>query len=210
MSENEAPEEITRLQRQIGFLVELDKAKAVFRQSYLTDGSRYENDAEHMWHLAICVLVLGEYASPSVDIVRVLKMVLLHDVVEIDAGDTYIYDEVARATQAAREARAADRLYGLLPADQGAELREIWEEFEARTTPESHFAAAVDRLQPVLLNLATQGRAWLEHGMTADRVCSVNAKIGVGAPGLWDYVRRLLDDAVARGWLLPPPDPASS
>ena len=207
MSDHRVPEELTRLQRQIGFLVELDKAKTVFRQSYLTDGSRHENDAEHMWHLALCVLVLAEYASPPVDIVRVLKMVLLHDVVEIDAGDTYIYDEVARATQAAREGRAADRLYGLLPADQGAELREIWEEFEARTTPESHFAAAVDRLQPVLLNLATEGRAWLEHSMTADRVRSVNARIGVGAPVLWRHVSGLLDDAVARGWLLPPPDP---
>ncbi len=204
-------EELSRLQRQIGFLVELDKAKTVFRQSYLTDGSRKENDAEHMWHLALCVLVLAEYARASVDVVRVLKMVLLHDIVEIDAGDTYIYDEVARATQAEREGRAADRLYGLLPPDQGAELREIWEEFEARITPEANFAAAVDRLQPVLLNLATEGRAWLEHGMTADRVRSVNSKIEVGAPVLWAYVSGLLDDAATRGWLLPTPDqsPAS-
>ncbi|MBW3614261.1 MAG: HD domain-containing protein [Actinobacteria bacterium] len=192
---------LTRLQRQIGFLVELDKAKSVFRQSYLTDGSRKENDAEHMWHLALCVLVLGEYAAEPVDLVRVLKMVLVHDIVEIDAGDTYIYDEVARATQADREGRAADRLYGLLPPDQEAELREIWEEFEARTTPESRFAAAIDRLQPVLLNLATEGRAWREHAMGADRVISVNSKMEAGAPALWEYVRELLHDAVSRGWL---------
>ncbi|MBW3556453.1 MAG: HD domain-containing protein [Actinobacteria bacterium] len=179
----------------------MDKAKSVFRQSYLTDGSRKENDAEHMWHLALCVLVLGEYAAEPVDLVRVLKMVLIHDIVEIDAGDTYIYDDVGRATQAEREGRAADRLYGLLPADQEAELREIWEEFEARATPESRFAAAVDRLQPVLLNLATEGRAWREHRMGADRVLAVNSKMEAGAPDLWDYVRQLLDDAVARGWL---------
>jgi len=194
-------EDLTRLARQIGFLVETDKAKSVFRQSYLADSSRKENDAEHMWHLALCVLVLGEYADPPVDLVRVLKMVLIHDIVEIDAGDTYIYDEVARATQAEREGRAADRLYGLLPPDQEAELREIWEEFEARVTAESRFAAAVDRLQPVLLNVAGEGRAWLEHAMSADRVRAVNSKVAEGAPVLWDYLSALLDEAVSRGWL---------
>ncbi len=193
--------ELSRLERQIGFLLELDKAKTIVRQSYLTDGSRKENDAEHMWHLALCVLVLAEHAADPVDVVRVLEMVLLHDIVEIDAGDTYIYDEVARATQAAREGRAADRLYGLLPPDQGAELRALWEEFEARATPESRFAAAVDRLQPVLLNLATEGRAWREHGMTADRVRAVNSAIASSAPALWDHLSGLLDDAVARGYL---------
>lgn len=192
---------MNRLERQIGFLVELDKAKDVFRQSYVTSGERKENDAEHMWHLALFVLVLAEHAGEPIDVVKVLKMVLLHDIVEIDAGDTYIYDEVAKATQAVREGRAADRLYGLLPPDQQAELREVWEEFEARVTPESRFAAAVDRLQPLLLNLATQGRAWRDHGMTADRVWAVNAKIAEGSPALWAYVEGLLQDAVARGYL---------
>ena len=194
-----------RLERQLAFLVELDKAKSIYRQSYLTDESRKENDGEHMWHLAMFVLVLAEHAAEPVDVGRVLKMVLIHDIVEIDAGDTYIYDEVAKATQAAREAAAADRLYGLLPPDQGEELRAIWEEFEERVTPESRFAAAVDRLQPLLLNLATRGRAWQEHGMTADRVRAVNSKIALGSPVLWEHVRDLLDDAVANGYL-PEPD----
>jgi putative hydrolase of HD superfamily len=192
---------VNRLEQQIGFLLELDKAKTIGRQSYLTNGERKENDAEHMWHLALLVLVLAEHAGEPIDAVRVLKMVLLHDIVEIDAGDTYIYDEVGKATQAVREGQAADRIYGLLPPDQEAELREIWEEFEARVTPESRFAAAVDRLQPLLLNLATEGRAWKEHGMTADRVWAVNRKIAEGSPALWAYVEGLLADAVARGYL---------
>ncbi|HEX2851303.1 MAG TPA: HD domain-containing protein [Acidimicrobiales bacterium] len=196
---------LDRLASQIGFLVELDKAKRIGRQSWLTDESRKENDAEHMWHLALFVLVLAEHATEPVDVAKVLKMVLLHDIVEIDAGDTYIYDEEARATQEARERAAADRIYGLLPPDQGANLRELWEEFEARQTPEARFAAAVDRLQPLLLNLATRGRAWKEHGMTADRVVAVNEKIGDGSRALWDYVRELLEDAVERGYLDPAP-----
>ena len=195
-----------RLGRQLAFLVELDKAKSVYRQSYLTDESRKENDGEHMWHLAMFVLILAEHAGEPIDVGKVLKMVLIHDIVEIDAGDTYIYDEVARATQAAREAAAADRLYGLLPPDQGEELRAVWEEFEARVTAESRFAAAVDRLQPVLLNLATKGRAWAEHAMTADRVRAVNEKIALGSPVLWEHVRGLLDQAVTDGYL-PEPDP---
>jgi putative hydrolase of HD superfamily len=133
-------------------------------------------------------------------------MVLLHDIVEIDAGDTYIYDDVAKATQAERERRAADRLYGLLPPDQSAEFRELWEEFEARTTAESRFAAAVDRLQPLLLNVAGEGRAWKEHGMTAARVVAVNSKIELGSPTLWAYAKALLDDAVRRGYLPDAPD----
>lgn len=190
-----------RLAQQLEFLLELDKAKSIVRQSYVTDGSRKENDAEHMWHLALFVLVLAEHAAEPLDVVKVLKMVLLHDIVEIDAGDTYIYDEKAKATQIVREAAAADRLYGLLPADQGAAFRSIWEEFEDRATPESKFAAAVDRLQPVLLNLATYGRAWQEHDMTDDRVRAVNSKIADGSPALWEHVRRLLDDAVEKGYL---------
>jgi putative hydrolase of HD superfamily len=195
-----------RLEQQIRFLVELDRAKSVLRQSYVTDGSRHENDAEHMWHLAMFVLVLAEHAAGPIDVGRVLEMVLLHDIVEIDAGDTYIYDEEAKATQEEREVAAADRIYGLLPPDQGDRLRRVWEEFEERRTPESRFAAAVDRLQPVLLNLATEGRAWHDHRMTADRVRAVNEKIALGSPALWDYVDELLTDAVERGYLLPEPD----
>lgn len=194
-----------RLHRQLDFLIEIDKAKSVLRQSYVCDGSRKENDAEHMWHLALFVLVLAEHANSAIDVLRVLKMVLVHDIVEIDAGDTYIYDTASRTTQEERESKAADRLYGLLPTDQAAELRAVWEEFEERHTPESKFAAAVDRLQPVLLNIASEGRAWRDHGITDDRVREVNSKIGLGSDALWDHVSQLLDDAVTAGHLSPAP-----
>ncbi len=190
-----------RLARQLEFLGEMDKAKSIFRQSYVSDGSRRENDAEHMWHLALFVLVLAEHADEPVDLLRVLQLVLVHDIVEIDAGDVFVYDDAARAGKAAAERAAADRLYGLLPADQGAELRSRWDEFEERSTPEARFAATVDRLQPLLLNLATQGRSWREHGVTADRVFARNAHIAEGSPRLWAHVRGLLEDAVAQGYL---------
>lgn len=196
-----------RLGRQIDFLLELDKAKSIVRRSYVTDGSRRENDAEHMWHLALFVLVLAEHADEPLDVVRVLKMVLVHDIVEIDAGDTFLYDDHLRASKVERELAAAERLYGLLPADQAVELREIWDEFEARATPEARFAASIDRLQPVLLNLATEGRTWREHGLTADRVRRANAGIADGSRALGAYVTGRLDEAVAAGYLSEaPPD----
>jgi putative hydrolase of HD superfamily len=196
-----------RLARQLAFLLELDKAKSILRRSYVTDGSRHENDAEHMWHLALFVLVLAEHAAEPIDVTKVLKMVLVHDIVEIDAGDVFVYDEAARAGKAAAEEAAADRLYALLPPDQGAELRGLWEEFEAKATPEARFAAAVDRLQPLLLNVATGGRSWQEHGITADRVFTLNARIGDGSPVLWDHVQVVLHGAVADGHLPPAPAP---
>ena len=197
--------DLGRLEQQLAFLLELDKAKTIIRRSYLTDGSRRENDAEHMWHLAMFVLVLAEHAGAPIDVAKVLKMVLVHDIVEIDAGDVFVYDEAARAGKAAAEAAAAERLYGLLPTDQGDRLRAAWEEFEAKETPEARFAAAVDRLQPLLLNLTTKGRSWREHGITADRVLALNARIADGSPALWEHVRTLSEDAVAAGYL-----PASS
>lgn len=197
---------MTRLEQQLAFLLELDKAKTVLRRSYLTDGSRNENDAEHMWHLAMFVLVLAEHAGEPIDATKVLKMVLVHDIVEIDAGDVFVYDEAARAGKAAAELAAAERLYGLLPPDQGAELRGLWEEFEAKATPEARFAAAVDRLQPLLLNITTEGRSWKEHGITADRVLALNAGIALGSPSLWTHVEALLHQAVADGHLPPAPD----
>ena len=195
-----------RLASQLEFLLELDKAKMVIRRSYLTDGSRRENDAEHMWHLALFVLVLAEHADEPIDVVRVLKMVLVHDIVEIDAGDTFLYDDHLRASKVERELAAAERLYGLLPGEQGAELRAIWEEFEAKSTPEARFAASIDRLEPVLLNLANEGRTWREHGLTADRVRQANAGIADGSRRLGRYVADRLDGAVAAGYLseLPP------
>ena len=197
---------MTRLEQQLAFLVELDKAKSVFRQSYVTDGSRKENDAEHMWHLAMFVLVLAEHAGEPIDVLKVLKMVLIHDIVEIDAGDAFVYDDAARLEKAALEAAAAERLYGMLPPDQGEELRLLWEEFEAKQTPEARFAGAVDRLQPLLLNVTTEGRSWQEHAVTADRVFDLNARIELGSPALWEHVQGVLHDAVRRGYL-PPPAP---
>jgi putative hydrolase of HD superfamily len=191
----------SRLERQLAFLLEMDKAKSVFRRSYVTDGSRFENDAEHMWHLALFVLVLAEHAGEPIDVTKVLKMVLIHDIVEIDAGDAFVYDEAARMAKAELELAAADRLYALLPPDQGDELRALWEEFEAKETAEARFAGAVDRLQPLLLNITTEGRSWQEHGVTSDRVLALNARIELGSPALWEHVQELLRDAVAKGYL---------
>ncbi|MBF0393478.1 MAG: HD domain-containing protein [Alphaproteobacteria bacterium] len=190
-----------RLSRQIAFVLELDALKQVLRQTLLLADRRQENDAEHSWHIAMMALLLAEHAAEPVDVGRVVKMLLIHDIVEIDAGDTFIYDEAGHADKEAREQAAADRLFGLLPADQGAELRALWDEFEARATPEARFAASIDRLQPLLHNVHTEGAAWRRHGVTADRVLARNAMIGDGAPVLWDYARRLIEQATDAGHL---------
>jgi len=190
-----------RLRQQLAFLLELDKAKSVYRQSHVTAEDRYENDAEHMWYLAMFVIVLAEHAGEPVDVLHTLKLVLLHDIVEIDAGDAYVYDEAAAAAKEAREIAAADRIYALLPADQRDEFRALWEEFEARETPEARFAGSVDRLAPLLLNHATEGRSWREHGITADRVRALNQRIELGSPALWKAARAIIDESVANGYL---------
>lgn len=194
-----------RLARQLAFVLEIDRLKSVLRRSLLTDGSRNENSAEHSWHIALMAVVLAEHAAEPVDVGRVVAMLLVHDVVEIDAGDTYVYDTVAAADKAEREERAADRLFGLLPADQAAEMRALWDEFERRETPEARFAAAIDRLQPILHNFATEGVAWRQHGVTADRVEAMNRHMGEGSEPLWEHARRLIADAVERGYLGPSP-----
>jgi putative hydrolases of HD superfamily len=190
-----------RLARQIAFIVELDKLKQVLRQTLLIDRSRRENDAEHSWHLATMVLVLGEYAAPEVDALRVLKMLLIHDVVEIDAGDTFLYDRAGADGQAAREALAADRLYGLPPADQGGALRALWQEFEDGVSPDARFARALDRLQPLLHNVHTEGAMWRAHGVRAADVLAKKAVIARGSPALWAYAETLIRDCIAKGWL---------
>jgi putative hydrolase of HD superfamily len=193
-----------RLEDQVRFLIEADKLKEVLRQTVTTRGRRPENDAEHSWHLCLLVLVLGEHANPpGVDVLRVLKMVILHDLVEIDAGDTFAYDAAGQAGQHEREARAADRIFALLPPDQAADFRAVWDEFEGRATPESRFAAAVDRFQPMLLNLATEGAAWARHGVTEDRVRARNAHIADGSTALWEYMSDQITKAVAAGHLAP-------
>lgn len=191
-----------RLDRQIEFLCAIDELKRVQRQTTLLDGSRRENSAEHSWHLALYAIVLAEYGG-GLDVHRVLRMVLVHDIVEIDAGDTFIYDEAGQADKQDRERRAADRLFALLPADQGGRLRAAWEEFEERRTPEARFAYAIDRLQPLLHNHRTAGAAWRRHGITAGQVAAKNAPIAAGAPRLWKLARSLIAESVRRGDLSP-------
>ena len=192
-----------RLSDQIRFILEIDKLKGVIRRSYLVGVERKENSAEHSWHLAVMAMILEEHANEAVDIGRVIQMALLHDVVEVDAGDVYCYDTAAWAEKEEKERAAADRLFGLLPSDQGRELRALWEEFEARQSPDAKFAAALDRLMPLMHNYHTNGRAWLEHGVRRAQVTERNSPIGEGSAKLWEIAEGLIEDAVAKGYLLP-------
>jgi putative hydrolase of HD superfamily len=198
-----APAPSARLEQQVRFILEVDRLKEILRQTVLTQSRRRENDAEHSWHLALCALVLAEHANVPVDVLKVLKMVVLHDLVEIDAGDTFAYDTAGLAGQHAREALAADRVFGLLPEDQGRAFRALWDEFEARETPEARFAAALDRFQPMLLNAHTEGYAWRQHGVTHPQVVGRNAHVAEGSTALWAYVARMIAEAVERGHLAP-------
>jgi len=192
-----------RLRRQMEFLLEADKLKTIVRRNHLSDGSRRENDAEHSWYFALAALVLAEHAREPVDLARVLRIALIHDLVEIDAGDAFIYDAAATAAQAEREERAAARLFGLLPEDQAAELLALWREFERAETKEARYAKAIDRLAAVILNHASQGLTWRQHGVRKQQILAVNEKIAAGAPPLWEHVRGLIEDAAARGWIEP-------
>ncbi len=197
-----SPEE--RLNRQLDFVMEIDRLKQVRRQTLLTDRSRQENSAEHSWHMAVMALLLAENADGgNLDLLRVVQMLLIHDIVEIDAGDTFCYDEDGRRDQRKREEAAADRIFGLLPADQADALLAIWEEFEARKTPEARFAAALDRLQPVLHNVFTDGLQWRLHGVSKEQVIERNGVMEEGAPSLWRRARALIDQAVEEKNLKP-------
>ena len=176
-----------RLQKQMEFIQEVDKLKKIGRQSYLTDQSRKENDVEHSWHLALMSILLSEYASKDVDVLHVISMVLIHDLVEIDAGDTYAYDTEGNKTKREREEKAAERIFNILPEDQAKKVRDLWEEFEANETPEANFANALDRMQPIMLNHASEGRAWAEHGVALSQIMERNVNVQKGAPKLWDY-----------------------
>jgi putative hydrolases of HD superfamily len=192
---------MTRIQQQYEFLAECLKLSEIFRQALLPVSRRRENDAEHSWHLCLMAITLAEHSNQLIDLARVLKMLVIHDLVEIDAGDTYAYDTARLVGQHEREAVAADRIFGLLPADQSTVLRACWEEFEAKLTPEAKFAAAVDRLQPILLNILSGGEKWREHGVTRAMVIARNQHANDGACVVWAYALTLLDDAVARGLL---------
>lgn len=194
---------MTRLDRQLAFVRELDRLKGVLRQTWLLDTSRRENSAEHAWHVALMAVLFAEHAARPVDVARVVKMLLVHDVVEIDAGDTFLYDEAGAADKAAREKEAAERLFGLLPEDQGGDLRALWEEYEAGESADAAFAAALDRFQPLMHNVLTKGRVWREHGITEDRVVARNRHMEKGAPALWEKAEAMIAESVENGWLDP-------
>ncbi len=191
-----------RLQRQIKFIVEIDKLKQVLRRTFTTSKSRQENSAEHSWHIALMAILLSEYADKTkIDVFQVVKMLLIHDLVEIDAGDTFCYDNVARRDQHERELKAAERIFNLAPKDQAKTLVTLWKEFETCKTPESRFANAIDRLQPLLSNYYTKGKAWIKHNIKRQQVLDRNCVIEEEAPKLWNYVKKLIDDSVQQGFL---------
>ena len=192
-----------RLGRQIRFLIETEKLKSVLRRTFVVGADRYENSAEHSWQLPLAAMILAEYGDGALDLCRVLKMLLVHDIIEIDAGDTYCYDDKGALDKAEREGRAAERIFGLLPTDQGAEIQDLWAEFEAGMTPEARFANAVDRLMPLLHNYYTQGRSWQDHGIHSNQVLERNAYVGEASETLGALVRALVEDAVAQGYLAP-------
>lgn len=176
-----------KLDQLFDFCREIDKEKFIGRQTYLTDADRKENDAEHAWHMAIMTLLLSEYSNEKIDVLHTISMLLIHDLVEIDAGDTYAYDEESKKTQADRERRAADRIYGLLPEEQGKKLYDLWTEFEERKTPEAKFARVMDNLQPMMLNAATDGKAWEEHQVKLSQILGRNEHTADESKLLWEY-----------------------
>lgn len=184
-----------RLQEQVAFIVEIDKLKNVLRRSYVTDASRFENDAEHSWYFAVIAQVLAEHAESGVDVNRVMKMALIHDIVEIDAGDVIMYDEAARLGQAEKEEKAAARIFGLLPPGQAGEYEALWREFEKGETPDARYARAMDRFSAIILNYATKGRAWREHGIEMSQVKRLNRDvIEKASPALWSLVEGMIDE----------------
>ena len=191
-----------RLQQQMKFILEVDKVKQIIRQTYLADGSRKENDAEHSWHLALMAVLLKEYANEEVDLAKVIPMVLLHDLVEIDAGDTYAYDQAGLATQRARETKAADRIFGMLPEDQGGYFRELWDEFEAYESDDAKFAHLLDNFQPLLLNHESNGKSWTEHHVKKSQIYKRNEKIEETSPEVWEWMKQIVEEHIALGHVI--------
>ena len=190
---------MTRLEQQIQFIVEIDKVKNIFRQSYLTDGKRKENDAEHSWHIALMAVILKEYADETVDLLKVMTMVLLHDLVEIDAGDTYAYDSQGAATKREREVKAADRIFGILPEDQKQYFRSLWDEFEEYETEDAKYAHLLDNLQPILQNDASKGRSWKEHGVKKSQIYKRNERVKGISEDVWNLVQTIIEKNVKIG-----------
>ncbi len=179
----------SRLRKQFDFIEEIDKEKLIGRQTYISDGIRKENDAEHAWHMAIMTVLLSEYANETIDVLKTMTMLLIHDIVEIDAGDTYAYDEEGKKTQRKREEAAAERIFGLLPDDQKEKFMSIWEEFEEGVTPEAKFARTMDHIQPLMLNAKTDGKSWVEHGVALSSILRRNENTKEGSKELWEYAK---------------------
>jgi len=192
----------SRFEKQLEFLIEVDKMKTVLRQTILTDRSRQETDAEHSWHFALMALALSEYSAyPDLDMFKVVKMALVHDLVEVYAGDTFAYDEAGYLDKQEREIKAADRIFGMLPEDQASEFRSLWEEFEEMKTPEAIYAAAIDRLQPFINNSVTDGHTWRLHGVTSDKVYKRMEVIKQAIPDVWVFVENVIQDAIKKGFI---------
>ncbi|HCE2595701.1 TPA: HD domain-containing protein [Vibrio parahaemolyticus] len=194
-----------RLEKQLALLIELDKLKSVLRRTRVKSAEgRLENSGEHSWHVALMAVLMEEHANAPVDICRVMKMLLIHDVVEIDAGDTFVYDTAATKEQAEKEIKAAERLFGMLPTDQGQELLALWLEFEAAQSDDAKYAKyakALDRLIPMLLNYHTNGQSWKENSVTREQALTINKRIEFGSVTLWDKAKELIEEATEKGWL---------
>lgn len=190
-----------RLQNFFDFIIEIDKLKSIFRQSYVIPSVRKENDAEHSWHISIMAILLAEYSNNEIDILKVVKMLLIHDIVEIDAGDTFAYDTKGNIDKFEREKNAANRLFSLLPSDVKDEFLCLWNEFELNTSFEANFANALDRIQPIMLNYMSNGKTWIEHGITYNQVVERNSIIKNGSEALWSYILDILDKSVELGYL---------
>lgn len=188
-----------RLEQQLKFIVEIDKVKNIFRQTYLADGRRKENDAEHSWHIALMAYLLQEYVEETVDVPKVMLMVLIHDLVEIDAGDTYAYDSEGAKTKREREVKAAERIFGILPEDQGAYLRELWDEFEEYETADAKYAHLLDNFQPLLLNDASDGKSWKEHTVQKDQIYKKNEKIPETSAEVWKKMQDIIQKHIDLG-----------
>ncbi|ASI96216.1 MULTISPECIES: HD domain-containing protein [Vibrio] len=191
-----------RLEKQLALLIELDQLKSVLRRTRVKSADRrLENSGEHSWHVALMAVLMQEHANAPVDIARVMKMLLIHDVVEIDAGDTFVYDVAASKEQEEKELKAAERLFGMLPSDQGDELFALWKEFEAAQSDDAKYAKALDRLIPMLLNYHNDGQSWKEHGVTREQALTINKRIEFGSVILWDKAKELIEEATEKGWL---------
>jgi putative hydrolase of HD superfamily len=195
-------EDNERFSKQLDFIVEIDKLKHVERQSALCDGTRQENDPEHSWHIATMAMLFTEYANEKVDQLKVIKMLLIHDLVEIYAGDTFAYDMVGNSTKEKREKEAAKKIFGLLPQDQAEEMLDLWNEFESLATSEARFASALDKLQPLILSYNNKGWSWKKHGVVSSQIHESKKDMASGSEDLWEYAKRLIQESIDGGFLV--------